>query len=151
MEKSAQMFAYLFKIEVFKTPITGIMKQYHDKHYSAFDMVESRWYERLFSLFSVYFAVILSKNLQKSSAIQNNSVTLSAVSIAIIVCYTFNWALKVTTIFANHQIYKQLKFIELTLILNVYLIILVDLSYTLLFSYNFITYNLYTKSKTSGK
>ena len=36
--------------------------------------------------FSVYFAVIASKNLQKSSAIQNNSITLLSVIIAIIVC-----------------------------------------------------------------
>ena len=53
---------------------------------SAFDIVESRWYF-LFPLgFSVYFAVIVSKNLQKSSAIQNISVTLSSVIIAIFVC-----------------------------------------------------------------
>ena len=46
-----------------------------------------------FSLFSVYFAAILSKKLAeleiseaKSSAIQNNSVTLSSASIAMIDC-----------------------------------------------------------------
>ena len=38
--------------------------------------------------FSVYLAIIQSKNLQNSSAIKNNSVTLSSVSIAIIVCNT---------------------------------------------------------------
>lgn len=32
------------------------------------------------------FVIIVSKNLQKSSAIQNNSITLSSVSMAIIVC-----------------------------------------------------------------
>ena len=53
---------------------------------SAFDMVESRWYFLLLTGFSVYFAIIASKNLQKSSAIQNISVTLSSVIIAIIVC-----------------------------------------------------------------
>ena len=40
--------------------------------------------------FSVYFAVIASKNLQKSSAIQNISVTLSSVIIAIFVCNCLN-------------------------------------------------------------
>lgn len=38
---------------------------------------------------NVYFATILSKNLQKSSAIKNNSITLSPVIIAIIVLYFF--------------------------------------------------------------
>ena len=56
-----------------------------------------------------------SKNLQKSSAIQNNSVTLSSVIIAIIVCETFDLHYKVTTIFANHQIFRQLYFVELTI------------------------------------
>ena len=40
--------------------------------------------------FSVYFAVIASKNLQKSSAIQNISVALSSVIIAIFVCNYLN-------------------------------------------------------------
>ena len=35
---------------------------------------------------NLYFSIMASKNLQKSSAIQNNSVTLSSVIIAIIVC-----------------------------------------------------------------
>ena len=37
-------------------------------------------------LSAVYFSIMASKNLQKSSARQNNSVTLSSVIIAIIVC-----------------------------------------------------------------
>ena len=41
-----------------------------------------------------YLAIMASKNLQKSSAIRNNSVTLSL---------------------ANHQIFRQLYFVELTL------------------------------------
>ena len=53
---------------------------------SAFDIVEFRWYFLFPVGFSVYFAVIASKNLQKSSAIQNISVTLSSVIIAIFVC-----------------------------------------------------------------
>ena len=57
----------------------------------------------------MYFAIIASKNLQKSSTIQNIFITLSLVIIAIIVCNSlyFN-TIKVTTIFANHQIYRHL-------------------------------------------
>ena len=40
------------------------MRQYMIIIISAFDIVESRWQGCLFSLFSVYFSVILSKNLQ---------------------------------------------------------------------------------------
>ena len=83
---------------------------------SAFDMMELRWEERFTVLLNVYFATILSKNLQKSSAIQNNSITLSSVIIAIIVLYFFVIEhYKGTTIFANHQFYRQLEFVELTL------------------------------------
>jgi hypothetical protein len=39
----------------------------------------------------------------KSSAIQNNFVTLSAVNIAIIICNSFNWHYKVTTISLTNQ------------------------------------------------
>ena len=53
---------------------------------SAFDIVEFRWYFLFPIGFSVYFAIIASKNLQKSSAIQNISVILSSVIIAIFVC-----------------------------------------------------------------
>ena len=53
---------------------------------SAFDIVELRWYFLFPVGFSVYFAVIASKNLQKSSAIQNISVILSSVIIAVFVC-----------------------------------------------------------------
>ena len=53
---------------------------------SAFDIVELRWYFLFPVGLSVYFAVIASKNLQKSSAIQNISVTLALVIIAIFVC-----------------------------------------------------------------
>ena len=47
-----------------------------------------------FASFMAYLAIMASKNLQKSSAIRNNSVTLSL---------------------ANHQIFRQLYFVELTL------------------------------------
>ena len=52
---------------------------------SAFDIVELRWYFLFPIGFSVYFAVIASNNLQKSSAIQKISVILSSVIIAIFV------------------------------------------------------------------
>ena len=53
---------------------------------SAFDRVEARWYVRFTMGLNVYFVIIASKILQKSSAIQNNSITLLSVIIAIIVC-----------------------------------------------------------------
>ena len=52
---------------------------------SVFDRVEARWYVCFVRGFSVYFAIIASKNLQKSSAIQNNSISFLSVIIAIIV------------------------------------------------------------------
>lgn len=49
----------------------------------------------------------MSKSMQNISAIQNNSITLSPVIIAIIVLYFFVIEYyKDTTIFANHQIYR---------------------------------------------
>lgn len=49
----------------------------------------------------------MSKSMQNVSAIQNNSITLSPVIIAIIVLYFFVIEYyKDTTIFANHQIYR---------------------------------------------
>ena len=42
----------------------------------ALDMVESQWYLRFVVDGRVYFVFIVSKNLQKSSAIQNISVIL---------------------------------------------------------------------------
>ena len=53
---------------------------------SAFDMVEAQCYVRFIRGSSVYFEIIASKNLQKSSAIQNDPTTLLSVIIAIIVC-----------------------------------------------------------------
>ena len=52
----------------------------------ALYMVDSWLYLRFLAGFSVYFAIMTSKNLQKSSAIQNNSITLLSVIMAIIVC-----------------------------------------------------------------
>ena len=67
-----------------------------------------------------------SKNLQKSSAIQNNSgVSLNEVKNFVLgdhsdYCLQFFVFehYKVTTIFANHQIIKHLYFVELTLNTN---------------------------------
>lgn len=52
------------------------MKRYHDGKYACFH-------------FLVYIPCISSKKMQKSSAIQNNSVALPTVCIAIIVYNTF--------------------------------------------------------------
>ena len=78
---------------VFKFPVIHITWCYHKveqfsllitykvelkAEISAFDMVNSRWYLRLVLLFIVYFPIWASKTLQKSSAIQKISVTLSS-------------------------------------------------------------------------
>ena len=73
--------------------------------------------------FSVYFDIIPSKNVQNSSAIKNNSeVSLNEVKNFVFgehsdycLYYFVIEQYKGTTIFANHQIYRQLYFIELTL------------------------------------
>ena len=46
---------------------------------SALESVPERWYLCFLGVGIVYFAIIESKNLQKSSAIQKISVTLSSV------------------------------------------------------------------------
>lgn len=77
---------------------------------SAFDMLELRRNCRFLSDVSVYLSIMASNNLQKSSAIQNNSVTLSSVSIAIIVAGSLIiQRCKDTTVFANHQLYRTIK------------------------------------------
>lgn len=80
----AKLLVYFFKIEMFKATITRIVEKDHYQHNFCL------WHCRISMIFpvgfSVYFAVIASKNLQKSSAIQNISVTLSSVIIAIFVC-----------------------------------------------------------------
>jgi hypothetical protein len=49
---------------------------------SALESVPERWYLCFLGVGIVYFAIIESKNLQKSSAIQKISVTLSSVNIS---------------------------------------------------------------------
>ena len=82
----AKLLAYFFEIEMFKATITRIVEKNHYQITSAFDIVELRWYFLFPVGFSVYFTVIASNNLQKSSAIQKISVILSSVIIAIFVC-----------------------------------------------------------------
>ena len=53
---------------------------------SAFDRVEERLYSRFLMGLSLYFAIIASKNLQKSYAIQDISITLFSMIIAIMAC-----------------------------------------------------------------
>lgn len=48
---------------------------------SALYMVDSRLYLHLFAGFSIYFAIIASKNVQETSALQNNSITLLLIKI----------------------------------------------------------------------
>ena len=66
------MLADLFQIEMLQTTVSRIMKKNQDLRFVAG--------------LSVYFVIMASKNLQNSSAIQNNSITLLSVIIAIIVC-----------------------------------------------------------------
>jgi hypothetical protein len=61
---------------------------YQDEHHFR---LGQRRVTVIIALFSLLYGVFLHhgvKNLQKSSAIQNNSVTLSSMIIAIIVCKT---------------------------------------------------------------
>lgn len=67
-------------------PFVRVMKNIMIGMISIFDMVEQCPYGRFMICLSVYFTIRTSKNLQKSSAIQNNSITLSSVIVAIIVC-----------------------------------------------------------------
>lgn len=67
-------------------PFVRVMKNIMIGMISIFDMVEQCPYGRFMICLSVYFTIRTSKNQQKSSAIQNNSITLSSVIVAIIVC-----------------------------------------------------------------
>lgn len=67
-------------------PLVRVMKNIMISMISIFDMLGQCPYGRFMICLSVYFTIITSKNLQKSSAIQNNSITLSSVIVAIIVC-----------------------------------------------------------------
>lgn len=68
--------------------IGEIAKKFHINDSSVFKHIRRHSIPtcRFVSDFIVYFFIRASKNLQKSSVIQNNSVTLSSVIIAIIVC-----------------------------------------------------------------
>ena len=81
-----------FQVEVLQAAVAGVVEKYHDEHHFRLRQRRITVIIALVS-FMVYFSIMASKNLQKSSAIQNNSVTLSSVIIAIIVCETFDLAL----------------------------------------------------------
>ena len=69
-----------------QTTVSRVMEKYHDEHDFRFGHGGITMIFTLCSRLSVYFVIMASKNLQKSSAIQNNSITLLSVIIAIIVC-----------------------------------------------------------------
>ena len=53
---------------------------------SDFDIGPFRWYFRFLLQLSLYFIIMVSKNLQKSSSIQNISLILSSMIIAKFIC-----------------------------------------------------------------
>lgn len=63
---------------------------------------------------SICLAIIASKNLQESSAIQNNSIPCSQWSWQLLLVIPYVWYYKATTIFSNIQIYSYLWFVKLT-------------------------------------
>lgn len=88
----------------------------HDEHASSFDMMESRCQSCLFSHFSVYFPAILSNHLQKFFQYRINFFNFASDEHSdYCLCFFVIEHDEVITIFANHQIFRQLKFIELTL------------------------------------
>lgn len=72
----------------------------HQCNHSAFPDINEKLFGRLTAWHSpadvvglnAYFVLVTSKNLQKSSAIQNNSITLLSVFIATITCNCFNFS-----------------------------------------------------------
>ena len=91
----AHMFTDLFLIEMLQTTVSRVMEKYHDKH--DFRLGHGRitvifalccWFKRIFCHHSIEKFAELKISETKSSAIQNNSITLLSVIIAIIVCNT---------------------------------------------------------------
>lgn len=82
---------------------------------SAFVMAEALWHLCFVVELNAYLAIIMSKNVYKSPAIQNNSIILLSVIMAVIVHdYLFFSIIKKLTISANHHIYRRLHSAELT-------------------------------------
>ena len=83
------MFADLFLIEMFQTTVAWIMKKYHDEHdfclwqgWNTVIFTLCNWFKRVFCHHGI-------KKLAEISAMQNNSITLLSVIIAIIVRNSF--------------------------------------------------------------
>ena len=111
----AHVLADRFQIEVLQAAVAGVVEKYHDEHH--FRLRQCR-ITVIIALFSLLYGIFFHHSIKKLAEIvgnTKNSVTLSSVIIAIIVCETFDLHYKVTTIFANHQIFRQLYFVELTL------------------------------------
>lgn len=94
-EEMSHMLADLFQIKMFQTTITRVMKKYHDKHNFRLRHGEitviftfSCCFKRIFCHHGIKKLAELKISEAKSSAIQNNSITLFSVIIAIIVCKT---------------------------------------------------------------
>lgn len=86
------MLTYLFWQKCFRQRYPESWKSIMISMISALDMVEARLYLRFAADLSVYFVIMTSKNLQKSSAIQTNSITLLSVIVAIVVCKTLQFS-----------------------------------------------------------
>nr|DAS13806.1 MAG TPA: hypothetical protein [Caudoviricetes sp.] len=82
------------------------MKDYHNQHDFCLRHRRITWYCFLLADFSIYFAIIVLKNLQNHLPIQNISVTLSSVIKVIFACNSLYF--RVTIIFASYQLYKDL-------------------------------------------
>jgi hypothetical protein len=82
------MTAYFLQVEMLQAPITGVMKKNQYQHDFRLGHGGGTVIFSFLICFQRVFAIISSKNLQKSSAIQNNSITLFSVIIAIVVCNT---------------------------------------------------------------
>lgn len=80
------MLADLFQIEMLQTTVSRIMKKNQNEHDFCLGHGGITMIFAFFAGLSIYFVIMASKNLQNSSAIQNNSITLLSVIIAIIVC-----------------------------------------------------------------
>ena len=82
-----------FQVEMLQTSVARVVEQYHDKHHLR---LRKRRITVIIALSSLLYGIFFHhgvKKLAEMSAIQNNSVTLSSVIIAIIVRETFDLAL----------------------------------------------------------
>ena len=81
----AHILADLFQIEMFQTTVSQIMKKYQDEHDFCFGHGRITMIFAFCGWLKCIFCIMASKNLQDSSARQNNSITLLSVIIAIII------------------------------------------------------------------